>query len=172
MFWIFDIILSHFASAAFSFSQWIVWNYYFKQQLTQYLCVASKTAKLWAKSQISLTNILVTRMHSSRMHTAWTLLYGGGGRSPWQRPPWTEIPLDRDPPGQRPSWTEPPLTETPLDREPPSLDRDPPGQRPPGQRPPCVTEWHTGVKTLPSRNFVADGKKGKVGKSRVFVYNF
>ena len=41
------------------------------------------------------------------------------GRDPRQRPPWTETPLDRDPPGQRPPWTENPL------------DRDPPGQRPP-----------------------------------------
>ena len=34
-------------------------------------------------------------------------------------------------------------------------DRDPPGQRPPGQRP--LTPWtesQTGVKTLPSHNFV------------------
>ena len=36
---------------------------------------------------------------------------------PGQRPPWTEILLDRDPPGQR------------------IPDRDPPGQRPAGQRP-------------------------------------
>ena len=38
--------------------------------------------------------------------------------------PWTEIPLDRDPPGQR----SPPWTKTP------TMDRDPPGQRTPGQR--------------------------------------
>ena len=131
MFWIFDIILSHVASAAFHFSLWIVWNYYFKQQLTQYLCVACKTAKLWARSQISLANILVTRMHSSRMHTAWTLLYGGGEGLP-----------DRNPPGQRLPWTETLLDRASINRDPPwqrtPLDRDPPGQRPPWTENPPV----------------------------------
>ena len=72
--------------------------------------------------------------------------------SSWQRPLWTETPLDRDPPGHRPPrwrppWTDTPWTDTPGSRHPgqrPPLDRDPqietsqtdppPGQRPPGQR--------------------------------------
>ena len=44
----------------------------------------------------SFTHILNTRMHSSRMRTAHSSTVLGG--SPWQRPPWTETPLDRDPP--------------------------------------------------------------------------
>ena len=57
-------------------------------------------------------------MHSSRMRTTHTLLYGGlpDRDLPGQRPPWTETPLDRDP------WAEIPL------------DRDPPGQRPPREQ--------------------------------------
>ena len=45
-------------------------------------------------------------------------------------PAWTEIP-----------WTEtsPPFTETPLDRDPP-IQRHLPGQAPPGQRPPMDRE--------------------------------
>ena len=57
-------------------------------------------------------------------------LYHTGGSS-WQRLPWTETPLNRDP-----------LDRDPLDRDP--LDRDPS----------LWTESQTGVKTLPSRNFV------------------
>ena len=80
-------------------------------------------------------------MHSSRMRTAHSLLYGGladrdppGKRPPGQRPhPWTETPpLDRDPtPGQRPHRD--PTDRDPLDRDPPvhltygaCWDRDPP----------------------------------------------
>ena len=66
-------------------------------------------------------------------------------------------PLDRDPHGKRAPQTETPI----LDRDPPPLDSDLPGQRPPGQRPISWTETplpHTGVKTLPCRNFVAGGK--------------
>ena len=86
------------------------------------------------------SQIIETRMHSSRMRTAHSLQYRGS--------------LSR---GVC-------LTETPLDRDP--LDRDPPGQRPPWscdlwcmleQRPPPWTESQIGVKTLPCRNFVADG---------------
>ena len=84
------------------------------------------------------------------------------GRSPQQRPTWTETPGQRphrkrlpdiDPPGQRPPgqrppiqrpldrtpWTETPWVETSLDREPPDrgiLVRHPPVRDPPGQRPP------------------------------------
>ena len=47
-----------------------------------------------------------TRMHSSRMCTACSLLYGG---SPWRRPPWMGIPLL-------------PWTETPWQRPFPSRD--------------------------------------------------
>ena len=71
-------------------------------------------------------------MHSSRIHTARSLPYGGlPDRDPsgtGQKPLLHRDPLDRDPP-----WT-----EIPLDRDPSFLDRDLPGQRPllPGQRPP------------------------------------
>ena len=69
---------------------------------------------------------------------------------------------EQRPSGQRPPWKESSQTETPiLDRDPPPLDSDLPGQRPPGQRPISWTETplpHTGVKTLPCRNFVAGGK--------------
>ena len=96
-----------------------------------------------------------------------------GQRPPGQRPPWTETPLDRDSPGQRPHWTETPWTKTPLDRDPPdrdslerdtqtetSLDRDPHWTQNPRKKtpldgdPPLWTEWHTGVKILPSCYFV------------------
>ena len=49
----------------------------------------------------------------------WVILLMGGGGSPWQRDPldrdpsWTEIPLERDLPGQRPPGQRPPWTETP-----------------------------------------------------------
>ena len=49
-------------------------------------------------------------MHSSRMRTDRSLPYGG---SLPDIDPWTETPLDRDPPGQRTPLTETPLTETP-----------------------------------------------------------
>ena len=69
-------------------------------------------------------------MHSSRMRTARSLLYGEGvsltmtpsDRDPLDRdPPGQRLlpdrdPPDRDPPGQRPPWT-----ETPLDRDPPIM---------------------------------------------------
>ena len=72
------------------------------------------------------------------------------GGSPWARPP-----------GQRPPWTETPS----------------PRQRPPGQRPhlwtetPLWTEWHTGVKILPCRNFVA-GSNNPVYKNKLQMYFF
>ena len=82
-----------------------------------------------------------------------------------QRATWTEIPLGQRPPnrdlsgqrphGQRPPWTDP-WTETSLDRP---MDRDPLGQRPHRQRHSPWTESQTGVKTLPCRNFVANGNK-------------
>ena len=60
--------------------------------------------------------INIIRMHSSRMHTAHTLLYRGlpYWDFPGQRHPWTETPHGQRPLGQRPSWT-----ETPLDRDTP-----------------------------------------------------
>ena len=121
------------------------------------------------------THTKKTRMHSSRMCTTCSLLYRGGVSL-------TEIP-DRDPPDRDP-WTESPQTETSPERD--SHGQRSPGQRPPGQRPPwtetpwtetlpwscdmwCIleqrpplwTEWHTGVKILPWRNFVAGGNKLK-----------
>ena len=50
-------------------------------------------------------------MHSSRMHTARSLPYGGVSMTETSRTetPWT--PLDRDPQDGDPPWTE---TETPL----------------------------------------------------------
>ena len=61
-----------------------------------------------------------TRQHSSRMHPVHlsTIEVGLPTETPGQRPTWTKILPEKDPPGQRPP------------------DRDPPGQRPPGQRPP------------------------------------
>ena len=53
-----------------------------------------------------------TEIHP-RQRPLWT-------KTPGQRPPQTETPMDRDPPGQKLPWT-----ETPLDRDPS------PGQRPP-----------------------------------------
>ena len=76
-----------------------------------------------------------TRMYSSRMCTAYSLLYGG---SPWQRPPLTGTPLNIDLP-----WTETPWTETPW--------TDTPGQRPPR------TDKQIPVKTLPSQTSFAGG---------------
>ena len=91
-------------------------------------------------------------MHSSRMHTARSLPYGGlpDRDPPGQIPYWTETPPAQrspgqrypeqgSPPGQRSPWTEiPPGQRFFLDRDPSFLDRDLPGQRPllPGQRPP------------------------------------
>ena len=64
-------------------------------------------------------------------------------RDPSRLKPWTEIPLDRDSPGQRLPWTETPLDRDPLGQRPPGidpqtdtpLDRDPQTE-PPGWRPP------------------------------------
>ena len=67
---------------------------------------------------------------------------------PGQRPPWIEIPWTETP------WTETLWTETPMDKDP--LDRDPHREPPP---PPQWTESQTGVKTLPTRNFIAGGNK-------------
>ena len=87
------------------------------------------------------------------------------GGSPWTETPWQRpIPLDRDPP----PWTEthplerdPPPGErpTPLDRDRspghrPLLDRELLGRNPCWTETPLWTEWHTGVNTLPSHNFV------------------
>ena len=63
------------------------------------------------------------------MRTAHMLPYGGG------------VSLTETPSGQRSPWTVTPWTENPLDRD-----------------PPLWTESETGVKILPSRNFVASGK--------------
>ena len=72
------------------------------------------------------------------------------------------VSLDRNPQTETPLWTEtllgqrPPPDKDLLDRDPPP-DRDPSlrGQRPPLDRdPPPITESQTGVKTLPSSNFV------------------
>ena len=96
---------------------------------------------------------------------------------PGQRPPWTKTILDREPldrhpldrtgrqtppgqnpltetPRQRPPWTDTPWTETP--------DRAPPSVMWPvvlaGTETPCgQNSWHTLLKTLPCRNFVAGG---------------
>ena len=86
-------------------------------------------------------------MHSSRMCTARMLPYVGlpnrdplDTDTPGHRPPWTQTPMYRDPPGQRPSpgqrppWAETPRqrhpqTETLTDRDP--LDRDPLNRYPP-----------------------------------------
>ena len=85
------------------------------------------------------------------MGTARTLPYRG---SPWQRPALDRDPLDREPPRQRTPWTE---TPTPGQRPLPAT----PGQRPPhlDREPPLWTEAQTGIKTLPSRNFVAGGNE-------------
>ena len=71
-------------------------------------------------------------------------------------------PLDRDPP----------RTETPPDRDPLDRDTAPLTESPltetPGQRPPLWTEPQTGVKTLPYRNFVANGKDADL---KVFIHS-
>ena len=107
------------------------------------------------------------------MRTARSLPYAGDlltetplGQRP---PPWTETPL---PPERSPMDKDPPIGDS-LDRHP--LDRDPPRQRPPppghvscgacwDRHPPPWTEWHTGVKELPCRNFVAGGNKNEHSK--------
>ena len=78
-------------------------------------------------------------MHSSRMRTDRSLLYGGGlpdRGPPGQRPPWTETPLDREPSRQRPPWTE----NSPVDRQ-------------------------TPAKTLPSQTLFAGGKNVHLPRS-------
>ena len=102
-----------------------------------YICVmttkASNDVEIIMKVNISLKQLVKqlvkisswklrakTRMHSGRMCTASSLLYG---RSPWQRPLWIDTLLDIYSPG----------TETPQDR-----DRDPA---------PFWTESQTRVKT-------------------------
>ena len=93
-------------------------------------------------------------MHSSRMHTAQSLSYGGlcdrdppdrDPLKPGQRP---SSNLDRDPP---PTWTETLLQ--PGQRPPSNLDRDPPPTltetSPPGQRPPVNRITDRCKKTLP-----------------------
>ena len=62
-------------------------------------------------------------MHSSRMRTAHTLLYGVWAVS------LTENPLGKEPSRQRPPWTETQWTETSWTETPrqrPTPDRDPP----------------------------------------------
>ena len=89
-------------------------------------------------------------------------------------PPGQRLPRQR-PPGQRPLLDRDPLDRDPLDRDSPRQrlpDRDPSGQRPPWQTPPVMwsvvhagtesppcgqNSWHMLVKTLPCRNFIADG---------------
>ena len=97
---------------------------------------------------------IVTRMHSSRMCTARSLLYRGVSPRvlPGQRPP---SPLDRGPP----PWTEaplgqrPPRQRTPPDRDPPNRGTPPQTDQPTetplldGAPPPRQTTF---VKTLPS----------------------
>ena len=91
--------------------------------------------------------LLITRMHSSKMHTAHALPHGG-------LCPLTETPRDRDP-GQRPPCRETPCTETPMVMWPVVHART-------ETSPPCEqNDWQTGVKTLPCRNFVAGGKNVK-----------
>ena len=96
-------------------------------------------------------NILETRMHSSRMRTVRSSIIPGDLHD--RDPSWTEHlpPPSRQrlpaSPGQRPTAQRPPGqghsgTETP------------PGQRTPWTETPLWTESQTGVKTLPSRNFV------------------
>ena len=126
-------------------------------------------------------------MYSSRLRATHMLPYGRVSLTetpPGQRtlldrdPSWKETPLwTETPPGQRPpldrepSWTGTPygqrrlLDRDPQRQRPPDRDthgqRLPPGQRflPSGQRtpPPPRIESQTGVKSLPSRNFVARG---------------
>ena len=63
----------------------------------------------------------------------------------------TEVPLERDPPGQSSPRQGPPWTETTPDRDP--LDRNPPGQKPPpGTENETPVDRQTPVKTLPYRN--------------------
>ena len=79
---------------------------------------------------------IVTRMHSSRMCTARSLLYRGvsprvlPGQSP---PPWTENPPRQRPCRQRPpKQRKPPQTETPKQtnqQRPPLLDAAPPDRQ-------------------------------------------
>ena len=67
--------------------------------------------------------VIVTRMHSSRMHTAHCLPYGG---LPDRDQPSTETPLDREPLERDHPWT-----GTPLARDPHPSDKDPTGQSSP-----------------------------------------
>ena len=96
---------------------------------------------------------------------------------PRQRPPWTETPWTQNslwtetPPKTEAPWTETPRQRPPGHRPPsgqrPSPDRDPPWTETPSyvtcgacwdRDLPLWTEWHSLVKTLPCRNFVAGGK--------------
>ena len=62
--------------------------------------------------QFSAIFFQITRMHSSRMHTAHSLPYKGGGGSPDRDPP--ETLLGRDPPPWTaiPPWTDKPPVKT------------------------------------------------------------
>ena len=90
------------------------------------------------------TKICTTRMRSSRMRTACSLPYRGGGPRGflsrglcpgglylWSHVPSGEISLTETP-RQRPPWTETPDRD-PLDKDPP-LDRDRAWHRPPEQK--------------------------------------
>ena len=116
---------------------------------------------------------MLTRLHSSSMCTARSLTVSHSIRlgglpnppdpqadPPGCRPP-RQTPLDADPPRQTHPWMETPLCRPPspgcrppspgckpTQTDPPPLDADPPANLPPhrGQK-----EWHTLVKTLPSR---------------------
>ena len=67
---------------------------------------------------------MLTRMHSSRMRTADSLPYEGVflTETPLDRPPRDRDPLDRNPLDGKPCGQRPPWTEIPLDRDTP---RDP-----------------------------------------------
>ena len=79
---------------------------------------------------------------------------------PGQRPPSDIDPLDRDPPQTETSWTETPRQRPPGQRPPdPPLDGDLPVNR----------MTHTGVKTLPSRNFVAGGNKQYYQEREIYI---
>ena len=72
-------------------------------------------------SLYDVTSCLAAWSHVPSGRGLCLLSHVPSGGYPWQRPPWTETPLDRDPHLDR----EPLGQRSPLDRYPP-LDRDPP----------------------------------------------
>ena len=124
---------------------WICLNFLHSQALgmqniflSHYFALATAHASTSHLVKLSLPNICF----NSRMRTARSSLYGGRGLS-------NRDPLDRDPRTKNPPWTETSLWSCDL-------------WCMLGQRPPFLwTEWHTGVKTLPCRNFVAGGNNLK-----------